>query len=99
MSAIDPQLAPLANPNNNGYDNDTLDAQVQASFQRGSCRCASVFSTRGNISYDDAFGLPTDLNNMIENINKFSLSSDNRINEIWQSTVVWRRVSTIVIHI
>ncbi|MGA9666846.1 MAG: TonB-dependent receptor [Gallionella sp.] len=87
VSAIDPQLAPLANPNNNGYDNDTLDAQFKHPFSADHSVTASVFSTRGNISYDDAFGLPTDLNNMIENINKFSLSSDNRINEIWQSTV------------
>ncbi len=87
VSAINPQLAPLANPNNNGYDNDTLDAQVKHAFNADHSVSASIFDTRGNISYDNAYGSPTDLNNMIENINKFSLSSDNRINEIWQSTV------------
>ncbi len=85
VSAINPQLAPLANPNNNGYDSDTLDAQVKHEFSTDHAVSASVFSTRGNISYDNAFGTPTDLNNMIENIDKFSLASDDQFSGMWHS--------------
>ncbi len=85
VSAIDPQLAPLANPNNNGYDNDTLDAQVKHAFSTDHAMSVSVFSTRGNISYDNAYGAPTDLNNTIENIDKFSLSSDDQLSGMWHS--------------
>jgi len=85
VSAINPQLAPLANPNNNGYDNDTLDAQVKHAFSTDHSVSASVFSTRGNVSYDNAYGAPTDLNNTIENIDKFSLASDDQLSGMWHS--------------
>ena len=87
VSAINPQLAPNANPNNNGYDNDTFDAQVKHALNADHSLSASVFSTRGNISFDNAFGLPTDVNNMIQNIDKLSLASDDQLSGIWHSTV------------
>ncbi len=87
VSALNPQLAPNANPNNNGYDNDTVDAQVKHALNADHSLSASVFSTRGDISFDNAFGLPTDLNNMIENIEKLSLASDDQLGGMWHSTV------------
>ena len=85
VSAINPQIIPNANPNNNGYDNTTLDAQVKHAFNADHALTASVYSTRGNTSFDNAYGLPTDINNMIENLNKYSLASDDQINSIWHS--------------
>ena len=87
ISAINTQLMPSANPNNNGYDNNTVSAQVKQTFNAEHAVTASWFSTRGNASYDNAFGLPTDVNNTQENIDKVSLTSEDKINEMWHSTV------------
>ncbi len=87
VSAINPLLAPKANPNNNGYDNNTVDAQIKHAFNADHSLSASLFSTRGNSSYDNAFGLPTELNNTVENIDKLSLASDDQLSEMWHSAV------------
>ncbi len=85
VSAMNPQIMTNANPNNNGYDNTTLDAQVRHTFNADHALTASVYSTRGNTSFDNAYGLPTDINNMIENLDKYSLASDDQISSIWHS--------------
>jgi vitamin B12 transporter len=85
VSAINSQLAPNANPNDNGYDNDTLDAQVKHVFSTDHSVSASVFATRGNSSYDNAFGVATDLNNLVESIEKYSLASDDQLSGTWHS--------------
>jgi vitamin B12 transporter len=87
VSAINPQIAPNANPNNNGYDNDSFDAQVKHATDAYHSLSASVFSTRGNSSYDSALGAPTDLNNLADDIEKFSLASDDQFGGMWHSTV------------
>ena len=87
VSAMNPLLMPGANPSNNGYDNDTLDAQVTHAFNDNHALTASLFSTRGNSSYDNAFGAPTDLNNLVENIDKYSLASDDQLSGMWHSTM------------
>lgn len=85
ISAMNPQLAPGANPNNNPYDNNTFDAQVKHAFNADHSLSASLFSTRGNISYDNPYGAPTDLNNTVENIDKLSVSSNDQISDLWHS--------------
>ena len=88
VSAINPLLLPGANPNNNGYDNNTLDAQVKHAFNADHALSASVFSTRGNTSFDNPFNLATtDVNNTVENIDKLSLASDDQLSEMWHSQV------------
>ena len=85
VSAMNPSIMPGANPDNNGYDNDTLDAQVKHAFSANHSVSASVFGTRGISSYDNAFGAPTDINKLEENMRKYSLASDDQISEIWHS--------------
>jgi vitamin B12 transporter len=86
VSAINPQLLTGSNPNKNGYDNSTLDAQIRHAINADHALSASVFSTRGNSSYDIS-GLPTAINNIIENIDKLSLVSDDQISSMWHSQV------------
>ncbi len=87
VSAINPQIMPNANSNNNGYDNNTLNAQVKYAFNADHAVTATWFSTRSNVSFDSAFGLPTNLYNTQDNIDKVSLASDDQISEIWHSQV------------
>jgi vitamin B12 transporter len=90
VSAINPQLAPGANPNNNGYDNTTFNAQIKQSITADHALTASVFSSRGNRSFDISgtyLNLPNDFYNSIENIDKLALISDNQLNSLWHSQV------------
>jgi vitamin B12 transporter len=89
VSAINPQLAPGAtNPNNNGYDNNTLDAQVKHALNADHLLSASLFSTRGNTSFDNPFNSAvTDINNTVENIDKISVASDDQLSEMWHSQI------------
>ncbi len=85
VSAMNPLLAPGANPNDNGYDNDTLNAQIKHAFNADHSLSASLFGTRGDSSYDNPYGLPTDLNNTVDTIDKISLASDDQLNGKWHS--------------
>jgi vitamin B12 transporter len=88
VSAINPQLLPGSNPNSNGYDNTTLNAQIKHRFNADHILSASLFTTNGNSSYDNPFNVnTTDINNSIENINKLSLVSDDQLSEMWHSQV------------
>ena len=87
VSAINPLLAPAANPSNDGYDNTTVNAQVRHAVNANNSLSATLFGTRGDSQYDSAFGLPTDRNNQVTSLDKLSLTSDNQINDIWHSQV------------
>lgn len=88
VSAINPLLAPGVNPNNNGYDNNTVDAQIKHAINADHALSASVFSTRGNTSFDNPYNLAvTDVNNTVESIDKLSLASDDQLTDIWHSQV------------
>ncbi len=88
VSAMNPLLMTGANPNNNGYDNSTLDAQIKQTLNADHALTASVFSTRGNSSYDNNYNLAvTDVNNIVDNIDKLSLASDDQISSMWHSQV------------
>ena len=92
VSAINTQIAPTANPDKDGYDNTTFNAQVKHAFNDDHQLSASLFSTRGNSQYDNAFNLATtDRNNTREAIQKLSLTSDNQLNTTWHSKLNWAR--------
>ncbi len=87
ISAINTNLAPNANPDNDGYDNTTFNAQVKYAINADHQLSASVFKTRGDSQYDNAFGVSADRNNSLANIDKLSLSSDNQLNAMWHSSM------------
>lgn len=87
VSAINPGLAPNANPDNDGYDNTTVNAQLQYAFSTNHQLSASVFNSNGISQNDSAFfpAVPTDIHSSKSNIEKLSLTSDNRFSDTWQS--------------
>ena len=87
VSAIDTLLVPNANPNKNGYDNSTVNAQVKHALNADHMLSATLFSSRGKSSFDSAFGLPSDVNERLSNIDKLSLASDDQLGEKWHSQV------------
>jgi len=86
VSAIDVSKVPAANPDKDGYDNTTFNAQVQHFLNDNHQLSASLFSTHGDSQYDSAFNLaPTDRNSTQASIEKLSLASDNQFSEMWHS--------------
>ena len=92
VSAINTGIAPTANPDKDGYDNTTLNAQVMHAINADHQLSVSLFSTRGNSQYDNAFDLATtDSNNTRVALEKLSLTSDDQLNAIWHSKLNWAR--------
>ncbi|MDE2310171.1 MAG: TonB-dependent receptor [Betaproteobacteria bacterium] len=88
VSALDPALVPGANPDRDGYRNNSLSASVGHTFNADHRISATLFGSNGNNQYDNAFNLnPTDVNSNRAQIWKFSLASDDQITETWHSRV------------
>ena len=86
VSALNPVLVPSANPDQNGYRNNSISANVGHTFDSDHRITATVFGSNGNNQYDSAFNPnPTDANTNREQIWKFSLASDDQITKDWHS--------------
>jgi vitamin B12 transporter len=86
VSALNPIIAPAANPNTNGYDNQSLSGNLKHRFDAENSLSASLFVSQGRISTDNAFGFATtDLNNSDNTLTKFALQFDSRFSERWAS--------------
>jgi vitamin B12 transporter len=88
VSAINPALIPAANPDNDGYDNTSVSANVRHAFNADHSLSFSVFNSQAHNQYDSAYDLPTDINTNEEQISEFALTSDNRLGASWQSKVL-----------
>lgn len=87
VSAINPALVPTANPDRDGYRNNSLSANLGHAFNADHRISASLFGSNGNNQYDNAFGVPTDVNTNREQMWKLALASDDQINDTWHSKV------------
>ena len=88
VSAIRSDIVSTVNPDNDGYDNTSLSGNVRHAFNPDNSLSASVFQSRGNVQYDNAFAFPspqTTFNTSTSTLSKFSVVSDNRFNDSWQS--------------
>lgn len=92
VSAINTGIAPTANPDKDGYDNTTFNAQVKHAINADHQLSASLFSTRGDSQYDNVFNpATTDSNNTRVALEKLSLTSDDQLNAVWHSKLNWAR--------
>ena len=89
VSAIRPRIVPTVNPDKDGYDNTSFSANLHHAFGTSNGVSASVFHSRGNAQFDNAFGLPTDVNSSVTTLDKYALESDNRIGGSWHSKLQW----------
>lgn len=86
VSALNPALVPTANPDLDGYRNNSLSANVGHAFNADHRVTASLFGSNGNSQYDSAFNTNlTDVNSSRSQIWKFSLASDDQITDAWHS--------------
>lgn len=85
FSAINPAQAPNANPNDNGYENRSLSAQISHRFGNDWEVGANWFQADGTLSYDNAYGLPTDINTTDTRVRLLSAYVKGRLNDWWHT--------------
>ena len=85
VSALNPALVPGANPDRDGYRNNSVSANAGHAFSADHRVSASLFGSYGSNQYDSAFGLPTDVNVNKAQLWKLALASDDQISEAWHS--------------
>ncbi|WP_323120974.1 TonB-dependent receptor domain-containing protein [Burkholderia alba] len=83
FSAIDPVLQPQANPNANGYLNESISASLKHRFNDAWSAGVTYFQSNGNTSYDNAYGQPTDLNNLYSKVQQMSVFADGKLTNWW----------------
>jgi vitamin B12 transporter len=89
VSAIKTSIVPAVNPDSDGYDNTSVSANLRQAFSAEHSLSASVLQSRGEVQYDNAFAATTAVNTNTSALRKFSLVSDNRFADAWQSKVQW----------
>ncbi len=86
VSALNPALIPNANPDRDGYRNNSLSASAGHAFNADHRISATLFGSNGNNQYDNAFNLnQSDVNSNRAQVWKYSLASDDQISETWHS--------------
>jgi len=87
FSTINPQQAPNANPNDNPYTNKSVSAQLSHRFSADWQAGLRYFQTWGDVSYDNAFGQPTDINIAHNQVRSMSAYVDGKITSDWKTRV------------
>lgn len=85
FSAINPALAPNANPDNDGYRNQSFSGQISQRIAPGQEIGLRAYQNSGQVQYDNAFGSPSDRNRAENGVSSLSLYSNNRIASFWDS--------------
>ncbi|MFM0739996.1 TonB-dependent receptor [Paraburkholderia xenovorans] len=83
FSSLDPREAPSANPNANGYLNESLSASLRHKFNDRWDAGVTYFQSNGNNSYDNAYGVPTDLNNLYSKVRQMSAFANGKLTDWW----------------
>jgi vitamin B12 transporter len=88
FSSINPAEAPGANPNANGYLNESVSASLDHKFNDRWDAGVSYFQSNGNDSYDNAYGVPTDLNNLYGKVIQVSAFANGKLTDWWTTHLV-----------
>ena len=85
FSAINPKLAPNANPDRDGYGNTSLAGNISHRFSPNHEVGAAIFSSRGRVDFDNAFGVSTAVNKSAQDLENSSLYWEARWSDRWKS--------------
>ncbi|SAL27312.1 vitamin B12 receptor BtuB [Caballeronia terrestris] len=83
FSSIDPAVAPNANPNANGYLNESVAAALRHAFTDKWDGGVRFLQSNGINSFDDAYGVPTDLNKSHDRVRSASVFANGRLTDRW----------------
>ena len=87
FSAIDPRFAPLANPDDDGYRNESVSANLAQRLGADHEIGLRVLRTRAKIDYDDSFTGPTSVQTADQDLGMTQLYWDARLLERWKSRI------------
>jgi vitamin B12 transporter len=89
VSALNPGLYPRANPDNDGYDNTSISANLRHVLNTDHSLSANIFNSQGHNQFDSGFSpdVATDIHNSDIQVSKASVASENRLGSSWQSKV------------
>lgn len=85
FSAIDPSLAPRANPDQDGYRNESFSGQISHRLTPGHELGLRAYRSAGNTDFDSAFGRPTDRHRIENTLSSYAIYSSNALASFWQS--------------
>ncbi|AKJ67158.1 hypothetical protein PATSB16_07790 [Pandoraea thiooxydans] len=93
FSAIDPAQGAIvnpapgqgANPNDNGYENRSFSAQLSHRLNADWEVGANWFQTDGTVSFDNAYGLPTDINETDTRVRLLSAYAKGHLTKWWST--------------
>ncbi|SIT48865.1 TonB-dependent receptor [Paraburkholderia ribeironis] len=88
FSSLNPKEAPNANPNANGYLNESVSASLRHQFNERWDAGVSYFQSNGNNSYDNAYGVPTDLNNLYSKVRQVSAFANGKLTDWWTTHLI-----------
>jgi vitamin B12 transporter len=83
FSSLDPAKAPNANPNANGYLNESVAATLRHKFTDKWDAGVRFLQSNGINSFDDAYGVPTDLNESHNRVRSMSAFANGKITDFW----------------
>jgi vitamin B12 transporter len=87
FSAIDTQAAPGANPDPDGYRNDSVSGNIAQRLSAAQEVGVAFFRSRGRLDYDNAFGAPTDINQSAQDLGMAQVFWEAKFIERWKSRV------------
>jgi vitamin B12 transporter len=82
-SSINPALAPDVNPNPNGYLNEAVSASLRHKFNENWDAGVRFLQSNGQDSFDNAYGLPTDVNYTYSKVRQLSAFADGKLTDWW----------------
>jgi vitamin B12 transporter len=85
FSAIDPGVAPLANPDDDGYKSESITASVSHALSKRHEFGASLLSARTDLDYDFSFLLPTDIQRARQDLRTIQGWWEARFVDAWRS--------------
>ncbi|MBC8749644.1 vitamin B12 transporter [Paraburkholderia sp. WC7.3g] len=83
FSSLNPLEAPNANPNPNGNLNESITASLRHTFNDKWDAGVRYFQSNNNNSYDNAYGEPTDLNNLYSKVRQVSVFANGKLTDWW----------------
>lgn len=89
VSALNPALAPAANPDADGYTNRSASVRLGYAFDPAHRIELSAFDTQGRAAYDSSFGVPTDTHFADMRLGKTALALQSWFAPGWQSQLRW----------
>ena len=85
FSAIDTSQSPRANPDNDGYRNESFSGQLSQRLAAGHEIGLRAYQSAGTVEFDNAFGRPTDFHNLDDTLSSYALYSENQFTSSWKS--------------